>query len=286
MDRPIRLLDYGCAKSSTIRALVAHAPNIIPHLFDVSARYVPFWERFAVSGNWAVNVPKPEWNERFDVITSFFSLEHIPTPNQTVQEIADLLAPGGYFYAIVPDVSTNVADLIVVDHCNHFTESSVTRLISDAGLNLIEVDTSAHRGALVVVATKPKVSMYANTSSMAQRIAEKRSELLEIADFWKNAADHVREYESTLHGPAAIYGAGFYGAFIAASLAQPARISCHIDQNPFLQGQMFDGKPVVPPAQVPVSIRSIMVGLNPAHARNIISDIPALQERNFDYFFL
>lgn len=286
LDRPIQLLDYGCAKSSTIRALVTHLPNIIPHLFDVSARYIPFWERFATPDNWAVNVPKPDWYERFDVITSFFSLEHIPTPNRTVQDITRLLAPGGYFYAIVPNVFTNVADLIVVDHCNHFTQSSLTQLITDAGLRLLEVDASAHQGALVVVATKPERNTCANAGDTAKRITEKRSELIEIADFWNAAAERVRDYETTLRAPVAIYGAGFYGAFIAANLGRPARVSCYIDQNPFLHGQTFNGKPVVPPAQVPVDVRTIMVGLNPVHAHKIIADVPVLQERNFDYFFL
>ena len=98
----------------------------------------------------------------------------------------------------------------------------------------------------------------------------------------------MREFEAALPigEPIAVYGAGFYGAFIAANLAQPARIACFVDQNPFLQGRLLDGKPILAPADLPASIRAMLVGLNPAHARRIIDDIPTLRARQLDYFFL
>lgn len=285
LDGPVALLDYGCAKSSTIRTLAAQSPEVTPHLFDVSSRYIPFWEKFAKPDHWAVNSPKPGWDSHFDIVTSFFSLEHIPTPARTMQEIARLLKPNGRFYAIVPNVATNVADLIVVDHCNHFTTSSLARLISDAGLELVEIDAQAHRGAFVVVATKPASKARSNEIDSGE-VERVRAELSDIAAFWHGAANRIRAYEASMTGTAAIYGAGFYGAFIAASLAEPSRISCHVDQNPYLQGGSFDGKPIVAPAELPAGIRSMLVGLNPAHSRRIISDVAPLRERELDYFFL
>lgn len=279
---PSRLLDYGCAKSATIRTLVKQWPNVAPHLFDVSTRYIPFWERFTTPDRWAINELKPEWNAYFDAVTSFFSLEHIQTPARTVREIARLLAPGGYFYAVVPNVFANAADMIVVDHCNHFTESSLEKLISDAKLELIEIDARSHRGAFVVVAKKTDESPTVDRL----RFQKARSRLVEISNYWNNAAARLRAHEATSREPAAIYGAGFYGAFIAANLCDPNRVRCRIDQNPFLQGKVFDGKTTVSPAQIPADVRSIFVGLNPVHAHRIISEIPALQERAFDYFFL
>lgn len=285
LGKPVALLDYGCAKSSTVRALALRAPGVTPHLFDVSSRYIPFWEKFVEPENWAVNSPKSGWHSHFDVITSFFSLEHIPTPARTMHEIARLLKPGGHFYAVVPNVATNVADLIVVDHCNHFTETSLTRLISDAGLVLLELDTKSHRGAFVAVATKPS-SPVAPAALDADKVRQVRAGLSDISDFWDDAATRVRTYEATVVGDAAIYGAGFYGAFIAASLSEPSIIKCHLDQNPFLQGQMFNGNPVIGPSELPGSVHNIFVGLNPAHSRRIISEVAPLRERELDYFFL
>lgn len=284
----VDLLDYGCAKSSTIRALCSIVPGIVPHAFDVSTRYIPFWEKFIRAGNWAVNSVKEEWTSRFDVVTSFFSMEHIPTVADSVREIAGLIKPGGIFYCIVPNVFGNSADFIVVDHCNHFTLPSLRHLLGNAGLRVRDIDGSAHRGAFVVVAEKPSDREAIKPQVSRAEIERTCDELSTIAEFWRNAAMRIRAYESGLKNgqQIAVYGAGFYAAFITAALARPARIACYLDQNPFLQGKEFNGQPVLPPADLPNDLATLLVGLNPAHARAIIADIPALSRRKLDYFYL
>jgi SAM-dependent methyltransferase len=284
----VDLLDYGCAKSSTIRTLCSMVHGVVPHVFDVSARYVPFWEKFVSPGNWAVNTTQAGWKSHFDVVTSFFSLEHIPAVTRSVREIAGLLKPGGTFYCVVPNVFSNSADFIVVDHCNHFTPSSLARLLTDAGLQLREIDSDAHRGAFVVTAVRSLEGNIAEVSSSLLEIERTCRELSTVADFWSNASARVRAYEAALNDGVrvAVYGAGFYGAFISASLTWSERIDCYLDQNPFLQGREFNACPVLPPGDLPDEVRVVLVGLNPAHARTIIADIPALSRRKLDYFYL
>ncbi|MFC5740290.1 class I SAM-dependent methyltransferase [Dyella tabacisoli] len=287
-EQDVDLLDYGCAKSSTIQALCATPAKVRPHLFDVSKRYIPFWEKFVDSNNWAVNQTKPEWAAQFDVVTSFFSLEHIPTVLETMCDIAGLLKPGGVFYGIVPNVLSNIADFIVVDHCNHFTPTSLKQLLANAGLELQEIDERTHRGAFVIVARKP-FSITAITPNISRSDIEHTcTELSLLADFWRGAAARVRAYETDLtdDDKVVIYGAGFYGAFISASLAHPDRVICHLDQNPYLQGKEFNARPILAPDKLPADINTVLVGLNPAHAKAIISDIPALAHRKLDYFYL
>jgi len=284
----IDLLDYGCAKSSTVRALCAASPNITPYLFDVSTRYIPFWEKFVRPENYAINKTKPEWVSRFDVVTSFFSLEHIPTVAETMHNIVSLLKPGGVFYGVVPNVFSNVADFIVVDHCNHFTPTSLKRLLADAGLELQEIDEFAHRGALVIIARKIMSSAAVALNVLPSEIQHTCAELSSLADFWRSAAARVRAYEAGLteEDKAAVYGAGFYGAFISANLAEPGRITCYLDQNPYLQGKEFNGCPILAPSELPENVKNMLVGLNPAHSRAIISSIPALVRRKLTYFYL
>ncbi|WP_167632346.1 class I SAM-dependent methyltransferase [Mariprofundus ferrooxydans] len=284
-----KLLDYGCAKSSTIKALAKERPDIIPHLFDVSERYVPFWEKFVSSENWATYEPQSGWVSYFDVVTSFFSLEHIVKPMETLRGIVDLLKPGGKFYCIVPNVFTNIADFIVIDHVNHFTKPSFTSLLESVGLRLIEIDDESHRGAFVVVAEKPdRVKTLLPTNTSTEGVNDTLVELSRIADFWKVAGINTANFEATINeGEAvAIYGAGFYGAFISANLMRPENVSCFLDQNPYLQGRQLNGKQIVPPADLPEEVHTLLVGLNPAYARQIVSDIPVLQKRELRYFYL
>ena len=53
-----------------------------------------------------------------DLISSFFTLEHVSSPNNFISQIYPLLKEGGIFYCVVPNIYKNFADLIVADHIN------------------------------------------------------------------------------------------------------------------------------------------------------------------------
>ena len=288
LDADTRILDYGCAKSSMMRALQKDLPALRPFLYDVSDRYVPFWEKIAEPSNWAVYATPSSWDGYFDVVTSFFALEHITRPVEVVDQIMQLLTPGGVFYGIVPNVLTNSADLIVIDHVNHFTRSSLECLLISAGLEVREIDSKAHRGAFVFVATRPTETRDPVWAADAEEVAVTSRSSLELAKFWSTAAGRLRKAEKDAvdGGGLAIYGAGFYGAFIKSCLSQPERIRCFIDRNPFLHSGDFDGIPVLPPDDLPRDIRNVFVGLNPGHAREIIGNVAAFSGRDLSYVYI
>ncbi len=288
LDPNTKILDYGCAKSSMMRTLLEDHPHIKPHLYDVSDRYVPFWEKFLQPSRWATYDVPEAWDGYFDVVTSFFALEHITQPATVVAQIARLLKPDGLFYGIVPNVLTNSADLIVIDHVNHFTRSSLDCLLTTAGLDAQDIDADAHRGAFVFVAKRAADGSTASWSADNLEVDETTRQLRELADFWGGTADRLRTAEqSTVDDAAlAVYGAGFYGAFIKSCLAQPERIRCFIDQNPYLQGGDIGGVPIVPPEALAEDIHNVFVGLNPAHAKKIITSVAAFEARDLSYFYI
>lgn len=282
-----RVLDYGCAKSSTMQALIKARGDLQVHLFDVSDNYRRFWARFLPEERCATFEPHAQWFDSFDLVTSFFALEHIVRPLDALQAIHRLVRPGGYFYCIVPNVETNIADFIVVDHVNHFTELSLTHALQRSGFEVEAIDSSSHRGAFVVLARRPLVAIPEGRPE-AKRVEAQLQALQGIAAFWQGAADRVTSFvaEQAPDRPLAVYGAGFYGSFITACLGGTDRISCFVDQNPFLQGRTLFGKPVVAPNDLSAAIDTLLVGLNPAHAERIIAEIPAFQARSLRCFFL
>lgn len=288
LDADTKILDYGCAKSSMMRTLQKDQPALSPFLFDISDRYVPFWEKFAEPSNWAVYDMPSSWDGNFDVVTSFFALEHVTHPVEVVDQIMRLLTPGGVFYGIVPNVLTNPADLIVIDHVNHFTRSSLDCLLTLAGLEVQEIDADAHRGAFVFLAKRPLESTAATWIANDKEIAETSHELRELAEFWSSAAARLRDAERDTadDGELAVYGAGFHGAFIRSCLLRPERIRCFIDQSPFLQRSGIGGVPVLPPDDLPQDIRKLFVGLNPRHAREVIENVAAFSGRDLSYIYL
>ena len=288
LDADTKILDYGCAKSSVMRTLQKDQPGLSPFLYDVSDRYLPFWEKFAESSNWAVCDIPSSWDGHFNVVTSFFALEHITRTAEVVEQITRLLTPGGVFYGIVPNVLTNSADLIVIDHVNHFTKSSLDCLLTSADLEVQDIDAEAHRGAFVFLAKRPMEHSGESWVPNKEEIAATSRALRALAEFWGSAAARLRDAEQDTadDGELAVYGAGFYGAFIKSCLLRPDRIRCFIDQNPFLQSSDLDGVPVLPPDDLPRDIHKVFVGLNPAHARQIIQNVAAFSGRDLSYVYI
>lgn len=287
LERGAKILDYGCAKSSTMRALQERQHDIHPYLYDVSDRYIPFWEKFLTKDRWATyNLPS-EWDGFFDVVTSFFSLEHMAKPQVALTQIRRLLKTGGVFYGIVPNVFNNIADMIVVDHVNHFTPLSLRYLLANMGFEEVDIDTESHKGALIFSARKSKIDP-SKFLPEQREIEQTIGSAEQIARFWSEAGERVRFFEKALSSGAkvAIYGAGFYGMFIASSLLNLKRIECVIDQNVFLQGRTVNGLPVVAPQNLPPEINTIMVGLNPAVAKNVMAEIACFNTRDLNFFYL
>jgi SAM-dependent methyltransferase len=279
-----RILDYGSAKGGTLKRLLAERGDLRVHLFDVSAMYLPFWKAFLDEGRWATYRPPAAWRGTFDIITSFFSLEHVARPREMMAEIASLLKPGGTLYGIVPNTFTNIADFVVIDHVNHFSAASLAFLLRASGFGNIDIDEHAHTSAFVVTATAA-VQQGTVAGIPRSEIARLGSEVERIAAYWRNFSSCVREFEDGRTGrPAAIYGSGFYGTFIASCLSRPLDIRCFVDQNPFRQGRRLLDRPIIAPEALPEEIGTVYVGLNPVLARAEIAKVACWSGRRLDHF--
>jgi SAM-dependent methyltransferase len=275
----LKVLDYGCAKASMASKLLKQVPDLDFYLFDVSEMYKPYWERLIPSHKYAVNYIPNEWEENFDLIISFFSMEHIATPRKAAECIFSLLKEDGIFYAVVPDTFTNVADFAVVDHVNHFTQNSMIKLLQDVGFQSIEIDNESHRGVLIVLARK-------QGSTISKPIPNINLKVNELARFWNSIGDQVNSSELIYPAPSAIYGSGFYGAFIYSCLKRPKLIKVFLDKSPFQQGCRLFNVPIVSPEAIPKEVKTLYVGLNPKIARQAIASQPHLNRSDLNLIFL
>jgi len=279
--KDIQILDYGCAKSSTMTKLLKEQSDIDVYLYDVSANYVPFWHKFLDESHWSIYDIPEDWFGKFDLVTSFFSLEHISNLADVIHKVKALLKKGGTFYAVVPNFLTNIADMIVIDHPNHFTEASIKYLLRANGVRVDHIDDESHRGALVITAKLDTQDL----EPLHQVNNYQRT--IEISKFWSDSSKKIAEFEDENRGlAAAIYGAGFYGAFLAANIDDMSSVKFIIDQNPYLHGKSFFDREVVSPNELPDDIEVVYVGLNPAFAKSIIEAIPSLSSRHLKYFYI
>jgi SAM-dependent methyltransferase len=276
----MRILDYGCAKGAVPKKLRSLQLDLQIYLFDVSEMYRPYWNKLVPAQNTAVKETPRQWENSFDLVTSFFALEHIPELRRTLAHIHSLIAMDGYLYGIVPDTFGNVADFVVIDHVNHFTKASLHRLLAASGFGDILIDEERHRGALVFRARKggPK----RDSPELGQYHQRSRG----LAAYWNEIESKLLAQELTTVGTAAIYGAGFYGTYILTNLRHPERVAYFLDQNPFLLGKKLHGKPVIDPNTLSADIRTVYVGLNPAIARAAIAAIPGFENAELVFNYL
>lgn len=280
-----RVLDFGCAKSATMRRLLQQRPDVNVHLFDISDRYVGFWEKFVSPEHWATYTIPPAWQVSFDVVSSFFSLEHIPDLTTALRTIRSLLREGRRLYAIVPNTFTNTADFLVADHVNHFTRTSLQALLATHGFDLLDLDERSHRGAFVVTAMRTEVADRAPFAIEPQPLADTIAAANHLARFWQHAANHLGDFESRHQGaPAVIYGAGFYGTYTANNLQHPHALRAFVDQNPYLQGSSLAGKPVIALADIPAEVELVYLAVNPVIADEVKHTVEAAFPNRFRYF--
>ena len=282
---PLRILDYGSGKASSLRKLTERHPNVVPYAFDVSEAYLDSWDQFISKENQASYKVPEAWSGQLDVVLSLFSLEHVDDPRGFVRTLRQLLRTNGRVHLIVPHLYRNASDLLVADHVNHFSPASLRRLFRDAGFRDIAIDTESHRAALIVSAT-----LACNASNPApsspEEVAETERRARLIAASWESSANVIRSFErSERRRKTAIYGSGVYGQFIASTLASLDDIAYFVDMNPYRQGLTLMNRPVIAPQAIEDDVEAVLVGLNPQDARQIIEQSPWLHtvERDFVY---
>ncbi len=98
---------------------------------------------------WSEPLTKIPVNEKFDVITLFDVIEHVPNPREVIQSIADHLNPGGISLLFTPNLDAFAfaklkerSSLIMpVEHLFYFTIPSLKRLVDEAGLTVLKAET-------------------------------------------------------------------------------------------------------------------------------------------------
>ena len=296
IDSQTKVLDFGCGKSLTMRRVCGIINNFKPFVYDVTDKYLDLWLDITKKEYCAVNDVPESWDEEFDIVTSFYALEHIEDLYSICRKIRSLLRNSGYFYFIIPDMIANPADFIVADHVNHFSTSSLSALMMRTGFEVQEIDHSSHYGAIICLARKIDMP----EEQLTQAIASTRIDEIEIddqftqkayglAEFWSSQNERLVKAISNLPKDRgiAIYGAGFYGTYLFGLAKRCGRnVECFIDSNPHMTGEKNNGIAIVAPSEVPSNVENILVGLNPSRAKTIIGNTKDFANSTYSFLYI
>jgi len=141
-----RLLDVGCGSGAYLEILREGGWTVAGVEIDPDAAQRARTKRsLDVHTGTVLDAPLPPGS--FDVVTLWHVLEHVWNPNEVVDRIAHLLAPGGLFVVSAPAIDGHAAAALkehwyhvdVPRHLLHFTRKRLTDFIAARGFDIDRV---------------------------------------------------------------------------------------------------------------------------------------------------
>ncbi|MDD3323424.1 MAG: methyltransferase domain-containing protein [Paludibacter sp.] len=127
-----RILDYGCGSgygSYSLSLLAEHVKAV-----DISDEAIEFARNKYEATNIEFCLISELNDEKFDVITSFQVIEHVPNGKEYIKKLKGLLKPNGYLLISTPDKRNRLYDLIQrpwnIYHLIEYSELDLRRLLS------------------------------------------------------------------------------------------------------------------------------------------------------------
>ncbi len=141
-----RLLDVGCGQGQFLQS--ASSVGWIARGIDLSASAIAICQSFGLPAE-RLDFFAPELSsERFDVITMFELIEHVPSPPAFVARASELLHPGGLLYLTTPNFAGLDRRILGMawepihgEHVWYFDPSTLRALV---GEHFEVVKTTAH----------------------------------------------------------------------------------------------------------------------------------------------
>jgi 2-polyprenyl-3-methyl-5-hydroxy-6-metoxy-1,4-benzoquinol methylase len=258
-----RLLDVGCGNGAFLAAFGAVNKGWRSVGVEVNDRYrteveaLPGVERLHVGDVDGVD-------GRFDLIALIHCLEHVPGPADFLRKLSARLAPGGAIFVQVPSFRDNPFDLLIADHCTHFTRQTLTAVAAEAlGGSRCQVDQWVSRELSLVIRRE--------SSDVPDTPPEDPAEALQDAIATLRT---MRDGAKAAPGPVGIFGTSIGGTWMAAELG--AQAAFFLDEDGERVGRKHLGLPILSPSQPLPPHAGVSIPLPVAVAETIMGRWPGI----------
>lgn len=245
------LLDIGCGNGSFLQAFREVYPSwqMIGAELDDRNRYkvesIPGVVKLHTGALDALS-------ESFDLIVMIHALEHIPGSRDFLASLGELLKPSGSLLIEVPDLAASPFDVLIADHCTHFSKEALRWTIESAGFHLASLADNCVAKELTLLASNGR----SQSIDMHKCLPGKA-----FGDF-RYANNHLKWLHSLLMQAMAIEGkVGIFGTSISATwlaAALQGRVAFFVDEDPNRIGQTHLVRPIFTIEQAPVDLPILM----------------------------
>jgi hypothetical protein len=186
----------------------------------------------------------------FDLIVLIHALEHIPNPIQFLGALTERLNPGGLLLIEVPDMKVSPFDILIADHCTHFTADILHGVVATAGFKSIAMKADFVPKELSLLAQYPGDDGHRRVQQTAPLIKE-----WSPGSGAKAAKTHIAWLKNLLQqgqaieGTVGIFGTSIAATWLAASLGD--KVTFFVDEDRNRIGLSHMSRPIYDPAHAP-----------------------------------
>jgi len=244
------LLDIGCGNGAFLDSYGRTKPGWRMTGLDLDARNRVRIE--SIPGVKHLHVgPIERLHQKFDLIVMIHALEHIPNPVEFLRKVSARLNPMGRLLIQVPDLSASPFDLLIADHCSHFSAAALERVVESAGYQKERVDTTCVAKEITLLAQSSGTQLYKGKLMSMSSDDDARSARRYID--WMHQV--VRQGHQS-SDPVGIFGTSISATWLASALGD--RVHFFIDEDPNRIGRKHLGRPICSPTQATGEVNILM----------------------------
>ena len=230
-------LDIGCGQAHLLRLCSQHLPNLSFVGMDHSEASRPFVEAVDRA---AFTLDLGEVDVCPGIISMLHVLEHTENPAHFLFELRRLMNQTTRLLIQVPTFTRNPMDLLIYDHGTFFTEESLSRVVSRAGLEVESLEFVAGNKELLVIAKKT------DREGAIERLSKRN--LADLSREARLSIEYLRRIRSGAtillnEGPVQVFGSSIGATWIYNELGAQ-NVDCFLDQDCDRIGNMFLGKEI------------------------------------------
>lgn len=234
-----KLIDIGCGNGEALANFSAVLPGWSLYGSELSDKHSGRLNEIDNFVTLYTDLRK-EPSERFDLISMIHALEHIPEPQSFLGEIIGLFSSKGRLLIEVPNVETSPFDLLIADHCSHFTPAHLAYAVSRAGFSVSHLRDDV---------CPKEITLLASMGRGEGPIPSRDPEFIRRRVNWLGRTLESARVAMVGARCFGIFGTSIAGMWLYGGLA--SKIKFFVDEDASRVGGHYEGRPIISPDHVP-----------------------------------